>query len=201
MPHPLRTRRTAAVLTVLTVAVVLGPFLVVQGVGQAHVVPDPVRVPDRPVALVLGAGLTSAGTPSPYLRRRLDAAVDLYERGVVQAVLVSGDRSGPHYDEPGAMRDHLIAHGVPSGAILQDDAGVDTHASCVRAHDLFDVDAAVVVTQDYHLRRALFSCRAAGVDAVGVGVSAQSVRPVRAAWWHVREVPAAAKAVLDALTG
>lgn len=180
-------------------AVGLLPFAVVQGVGQPHVVADPRDVPDRPAVLVLGAGLTPAGDPSPYLRRRLDAAADLYERGVVGRVLVSGDRSGPDYDEPGAMRDHLLARGVPPDVIVRDDAGVDTHASCVRAHDLFDVDAAVVVTQDYHLRRALFSCRAAGIDVVGIGVSAQSVKRVQAVGWHLREVPAAVKAVLDAL--
>lgn len=179
----------------------LAPFAVVQGVGQAHVAPDPARVPERRVALVLGAGLTPAGSPSPYLRRRLDAAVDLYERGVVERVLVSGDRSGPRYDEPGAMRAHLLARGVPADAVLRDDDGKDTHASCVRAHDLYDVDAAVVITQDYHLRRALFSCRTAGIDAVGIGVSAQSVTPVRAIGWRLREVPAAVKAVLDVVRG
>lgn len=198
---PRAGRRARALRAVAVVAgvVVLGPFLVVQGVGQVGVAPDPADVPGRPVALVLGAGLTPAGDPSPYLRRRLDAAVDLYERGVVEALLVSGDRSGPDYDEPGAMRAHLLARGVPADAIVRDDAGVDTHTSCVRAHDLLGVDAAVVVTQDYHLRRALFSCGAAGIDAVGIGVSAQTERRVKAVGWHLREVPAAAKAVLDAL--
>ncbi|MCC2320986.1 SanA/YdcF family protein [Cellulomonas xiejunii] len=200
---PVRRRRArlARVVVLLVVVVGLGPFVVVQGVGQMGVVPDPADVPERPVALVLGAGLRPSGEPSPYLRRRLDAAVDLYERGVVERVLVSGDRSGPHYDEPGAMREYLLAHGVPDDVVVRDDAGVDTHTSCVRAHDVFDVDAAVVVTQDYHLRRALFSCRSAGIDAVGVGVSATSVRPVQAVGWRLREVPAAAKAVLDALAG
>lgn len=201
-PDRLRRRRgrlvRAAVLLVVVVG--LGPFLVVQGVGQAGVVPDPADVSERPTVLVLGAGLRPGGVPSPYLQRRLDAAVDLYERGVVERVLVSGDRSGPDHDEPGAMRAHLLAAGVPDEAIARDDAGVDTHASCVRAHEEFDVDAAVVVTQDYHLRRALFSCRAAGIDAVGIGVSAASERPVKALVWHLRELPAAAKAVLDVAT-
>lgn len=178
----------------LVVAVLagLGPFAVVQAVGPPAVVPDRADVPQTPVALVLGAGLLPDGSPSPYLRRRLDAAVDLYERGVVERVLVSGDRSGPDDDESAAMRAHLLAAGVPDDAVVRDDTGVDTHTSCVRAHDLYDVDAAVVVTQDYHLRRALFSCRTAGVDAVGIGVSAQSVTPVKAFFWHLREVPAAA---------
>ena len=71
----------------------------------------------------------------------------------------------------------------------------------MRAHDLFDVTRAVVVTQDYHVRRALFSCQAAGIDVVGIGVSATSVTPAQAFVWHLREVPASVKAAWDALGG
>jgi vancomycin permeability regulator SanA len=94
-----------------------------------------------------------------------------------------------------------VAHGVPAGKVVRDHAGFDTHDSCVRAHDVFGVRDAVVVTQDYHLRRALFSCELAGIDAVGVGVSSQSVRPRQAVLWHLREVPASWRAAWDAVTG
>lgn len=200
-PSVARAARRRRALVVLAVALVLAlaPFTVVQAVGQRYVVPDPADVPARPVALVLGAGLTGAGTPSPYLARRLDAAVDLLDRGLVTTILVSGDRSGPDHDEPGAMLAYLVEHGVPPEAVVRDDEGFDTVSSCVRAHDLLGVDAAVVLTQDYHLRRALFSCRTAGIDAVGVGVSAQSARPWQAVLWHARELPASTKAAWDAL--
>jgi vancomycin permeability regulator SanA len=119
---------------------------------------------------------------------------------VVRVVLVSGDNSTPSHDEPTAMQTYLVGHGVPEDAVVRDHAGLDTHDSCVRAHEVFGVERAVVVTQDYHLRRALFSCRAAGVDVVGVGVSAASARPAQAVVWHVREVPASTKAAWDGLT-
>jgi len=153
-----------------------------------------------PVALVLGAGLRPDGSPSTYLRRRLDAAQTLYDRDQVQVILVSGDNSTPYHDEPAAMRDYLVAAGVPESAIVLDDAGLDTHDSCVRAHDVFGVDQAVVLTQSYHLRRALFSCQAAGIDATGVGVSSASVHPSQAVTWRLREIPASYKALWDALT-
>jgi len=182
-------------------ALLLSPALWVQGVGQASVVPDPADVPHTDVALVLGAGLRPGGTPSTYLARRLTAAADLYAAGTVRTIVASGDGVSPYHDEPGAMRDRLIELGVPSTAIILDREGIDTHTSCVRARDLLDVTEAVVITQDYHLRRALFSCRTAGIDAVGVGVASSSVQPTQFVVWHLREVPASVKAAWDALVG
>jgi vancomycin permeability regulator SanA len=190
--------RNVALWTVLVVALTLSPAIWVQGVGQSTVLSSPADAPETEAALVLGAGLRPDGSPSTYLRRRLDAAASLYLDGTVPRIVVSGDGVRPGYDEPSAMRDWLVKLGVPATAIVLDREGLDTHSSCVRAHDVFDLAEAVVVTQDYHLRRALFSCREAGVDAVGIGVSAQSVKPFQAVIWHVREVPASVKAALDA---
>ncbi|MFI2568539.1 MULTISPECIES: SanA/YdcF family protein [Cellulosimicrobium] len=197
--RPRRTRRrrltlgTAAGLVVL----VLAPFVVVQAVGRSHVA-DPAHVPPSDAIVVPGAGLRPDGTPSTYLRRRLDAAAELYDRGVAPVVLVSGD-AHDDYDEPGSMRAWLLGRGVPDDAILLDREGFDTHATCTRAASEFGVGTAVVVTQGYHLPRTLFSCRVAGLDAVGVGVSAASVEPWKAVLYRAREVPAATKAVLDAV--
>ena len=180
----------------------VAPVAWVQTVGQAHVVADPGDAPTADVALVLGAGLAPDGSPSPYLRRRLDAAVDLYRRGLVGTVLASGDAvSSPGYDGPAAMREWLLGRGVPPEAVVTDGEGVDTTTSCRRAVEVYGATSAVVLTQDYHLRRALFSCRAAGLDAVGVGVSAASARPAQWVWWHVRELPASLKAAWDAVAG
>lgn len=176
------------------------PVAWVQGVGQAKVRSGPGRVPEREVALVLGAGLRPDGTPSTFLRRRLDAAAELYAAGAVQVILVSGDNREPGHDEPTAMRNWLIDQGVPAHVVVRDFAGLDTHDTCVRAHEIFGVAGAVVITQDYHLRRALFSCSQAGMDVVGLGVSSSSVEPARAITYRVREVPASLKAAWDALT-
>ncbi len=203
-PRPATTRRRrrwTVAFVALGLAVVLAlPLVWVQGVGQTRVRSLSTAGP-APVALVFGAGLRPDGSPSTYLRRRLDAAKHLLDDGRVQVILVSGDNGTPHHDEPTAMRDYLTGQGVPADRIVLDYAGFDTHDTCVRAHDVFGVDAAVLLTQSYHLRRALFSCGAAGIASTGVGVSAESVQPRQALNWRLREVPASYKAWWDALTG
>lgn len=189
-------RWVAWAVTVLVLA--LTPAAVVQAVGQTAVT-DPAGVRHADAILVLGAGLRPGGTPSVYLTRRLEAAADLYARGVAPVVLVSGDGVERWHDEPGAMREWLVEHGVPDAAIVQDPQGVDTWSSCRRARDELGLGSVVVVTQDYHLRRAAFSCRAVGLSTQGVGVSAASTHPWQAFTWHLREVPASTKAAWDAL--
>jgi len=150
--------------------------------------------PSEPVAVVFGAGLDQ-GKPSPYLAHRLDAALALYRSGKVRALLVTGDNGHVGYDEPDAMRTYLIEHGVPSDRVVRDYAGFDTWDSCSRAHRIFGVDRAVLVSQEFHIRRAVALCEAAGVNAYGVGVD----EPHDATWYAsgVRELPAAVKALYD----
>jgi len=201
MNGPRPRRRVLLRTAVIVVALVLAPALWVQVVGQTRVRPGVSDISRTDVAIVLGAGLRPDGTPSTYLRRRLDAAAELYARGTVGVILVSGDNSTTQHDEPTAMRDWLVGLGVPEDRVVRDFAGLDTHDSCVRAHEVFGVTDAVVITQDYHLRRALFSCREAGIDVVGLGVSSTSVEPIKAVLYRVREIPASIKAAWDALTG
>jgi len=153
------------------------------------------EVPARDVAVVFGAGLWK-GRPTPYLAHRLDAAAELYRAGKVKVVLVTGDNSRVEYDEPDAMRTYLTARGVPEKQIVSDYAGFDTWDSCVRVKKIFGVDRAVLVTQDFHIRRAVALCQAAGVESYGVGVP----EPHDVTWYYggTREVFAAGKAALDA---
>jgi vancomycin permeability regulator SanA len=152
-------------------------------------------VPASDVAVVFGAGLWN-GRPTPYLAHRLDTAAELYRSGKARVVLVTGDNSRVEYDEPDAMRTYLVERGVPDARIVSDYAGFDTWDSCVRAKEIFGVDRAVLVTQGFHIRRALALCGSAGVDAYGVGVA----EPHDATWYYggVRELAAAGKAALDA---
>ncbi|MFI5647313.1 vancomycin high temperature exclusion protein [Kitasatospora sp. NPDC051705] len=152
-------------------------------------------VPAAPVAVVFGAGLDD-GRPSPYLEHRLVAALDLYRAGKVQAILVTGDNGRDSYDEPDAMRRYLIEHGVPEVRVVGDYAGFDTWDSCTRARRVFGVDRAVLVSQDFHVRRALALCAAAGIDAHAVAVP----EPHDVTWLYggLREVPGAGKAVVNA---
>lgn len=195
-----RVRRVLAWGAVATTVAIVAPVAWVQLSGRADL-HDAADAPERTVAMVLGAGLRPDGQPSTYLRRRLDVAVDLIERGVVAVVLVTGDSSRDGYDEPTAMTDYLVAAGVPADRIVQDYAGLDTHDSAVRAASVFGVRDAVVITQDYHLPRAVFSARQAGIDAVGIGVSSESVEPTKAAWYRVREGLASWRAAWDATSG
>lgn len=153
-------------------------------------------VPRTDVAVVFGAGLWD-GEPSPYLAHRLDAAAKLYRAGRIEVVLVTGDNSRKDYDEPDAMRTYLTRHGVPDSRIVSDYAGFDTWDSCVRAKKIFGVDEAVLISQGFHIRRAVALCEEAGVVSYGVGVEAKH----DATWYYggTREIFAAGKAALDAL--
>jgi vancomycin permeability regulator SanA len=157
-------------------------------------------VPAAPVALVLGAEVYADGSPSPFLAARLDIARRLLEAGKVKAILVSGDHSRWEYDEPGSMEVYLIAHGVPASRIALDYAGFDTYDSCVRAGRIFGVRQAIVVTQTYHLDRAVALCRSQGIDATGVGDD--TVKIYKDPWRNsvIRERGAVVKAVSDVIT-
>ncbi|MFH9813868.1 vancomycin high temperature exclusion protein [Streptomyces sp. NPDC017230] len=153
-------------------------------------------VPRTEVAVVFGAGLWE-GEPSPYLAHRLDAAAELYRAGRIEVVLVTGDNSREEYDEPDAMRAYLVRHGVPDGRIVSDYAGFDTWDSCVRAKKIFGVDRAVLISQGFHIRRAVALCQEAGVASYGVGVD--DVHDVTWYYGGAREILAAGKAALDAV--
>ncbi len=156
-------------------------------------------VPVTPVALVLGAALDADGRPSVFLTHRLQVALDLWDAGRVQVLVVSGDNGETTHDEPTAMRAWLLAHGVPAGAVVRDFAGFDTYASCYRLRHVFGVGRAVVVSQAYHLPRAVAICRGLGIDAVGVGSNADDGGP---AWRSgaLRELPADVKAAFQVAT-
>ncbi|MET8159003.1 ElyC/SanA/YdcF family protein [Sphaerisporangium sp. NPDC005289] len=156
------------------------------------------QVPAAPVGLVLGAGLYGH-SPTPMLATRLDSAARLLRVGKVRALLLSGDNSRPGYDEPSVMRDYLVARGVPAGVLVLDYAGFDTWDSCVRARRVFGVRALTVVTQDFHLPRAVALCRAAGLDAFGVGDDSAARFPAQTYVYAVREFGATAKGFLDAV--
>nr|WP_221308350.1 ElyC/SanA/YdcF family protein [Nocardiopsis mwathae] len=154
---------------------------------------------ERPVALVLGAGLSVEGHPTTLLARRLDIAADLYHRELVEAVLVSGDNSRDSYNETDAMHAYLVRAGVPAEKIAGDYAGFSTWESCIRAREIFGVDAATVVTQEFHLARAVSLCQAVGIDTQGVGDASLRIRTGATLYGYFREVPAAFKAVADGL--
>ncbi len=155
------------------------------------------QVPARDVAVVFGAGVYKDGTPTPYLRWRVQTAVQLYKAHRVKKILLTADNSTKHYNEPVAMQKLAITLGVPSKDIVLDYAGFSTYDSCYRAHAIFKVQSAILVTQGYHLPRALTTCNVLGVPSIGVN----AVHPAKS--WSVpyvtREWLSTDKMVLELL--
>jgi SanA protein len=162
---------------------------------------DPGREPHAQVALVLGAGLNADGRPSAMLEDRLRAAAALYRDGRVDRILASGDHGRTAYDEPDAMRHELVRLGVPDRDVFTDHAGFATLDSVVRAKKVFNVSSAVVVTQGFHLSRALWLARRAGLTAYGLEAGHGNGYGRNGVKAQVREVFARTKAVGDIVTG
>lgn len=192
-PRVVRSAVLAAGVGVLPVAASVS---YVRSLSSGHLF-DADDVPAAPVGLVLGALVYPDGTPSAFLRARLDLGRQLYEAGRIEMILVSGDHASPEYDEPRAMRDYLLEQGVPENKVVVDPAGFDTYDSCVRARDVYGVSKLTVITQSYHLPRAVGTARAIGLDAVGVGD--RSVRTRYRPWaiGVLRDQLACVKTVVD----
>jgi SanA protein len=159
----------------------------------------PDQVPTASVALVLGAGLNRDGTPGLVLRDRVRTAAELYSEGIVEKLLMSGDNSTEYYDEPGAMKDFALSLGVPEDDIVLDLAGRRTYDSCYRAKAIFVVDRLIIVTQAYHLPRALFLCNAFDIHADGVPADDANYHRGSYTFWWVREIFATINAYWDVL--
>ncbi|MFP4395783.1 MAG: vancomycin high temperature exclusion protein [Anaerolineales bacterium] len=148
------------------------------------------RMPRRPVAIVFGAGYWPSGALSAVLQDRLDAAIELYEADRVEILLFSGDNSIVEYNEPQRMLEYALEQGIPREDIVLDYAGRRTYDTCYRAEAIFQVPEAILVTNRYHLPRALQSCNHLGVDAIGYVADRQRYPRRRFAWYCVREVAA-----------
>jgi vancomycin permeability regulator SanA len=162
----LRLRRAYQLLCVATILFFL-PVTFARVSGDQYV-RSVSTVPAEPVGIVFGAAVYG-DTPSTYLASRLDVGLALWRAHKIKVFLVSGDNSTPTSNEPKAMADYLEARGVPSRLIVLDYAGFDSWETCDRAKRVFGVDRAILVSQSFHVPRAVYLCRAAGIEAYGVG--------------------------------
>ncbi len=160
--------------------------------SASHMFDTPDDAPHTQAALVLGASV-ARGKPSPVLEERAHTAVALYMMGKVSKILVTGDNGALTHDEVTPVRKYLIDAGVAPEDIFLDHAGFDTYSSMYRARDVFVADSITVVTQDFHMPRALFVARSLGIEAYGV-VPEQGQGD---AYDYVREIPASVKALFD----
>lgn len=149
------------------------------------------------VAIVLGAGLTRSGEPTPALYDRVATAVELYQRGLVDKLLLTGDNRFVNYNEPEAMRRTAVKLGVPNEDLVLDYAGRRTYDSCYRAREIFGVNRAILVTQAFHLDRALYLCDSFGIDSIGVVADRRTYTTGAQTWWSIREAAATLAAWID----
>jgi SanA protein len=157
----------------------------------------PEYAPPRWLAIVLGAGLRRDGRPSNVLADRVSVAVELYHQGKISKILMSGSGYNPLYNEPLAMQKLAIQLGVHPNDIIIDSGGTRTFESCRRAKQIFDVNNAILISQRFHLPRALGICEALGLDAVGVSADLRDYGRFTMRFWQFREIPATLAALWD----
>jgi SanA protein len=183
-------------LIVLGLIVLLGPRILTSLLSWSRIY-NMDNAPSERVAIVFGAGLTYSGQPTAILKDRVETAAQLYFSGKVEKLLMSGDNRTIYHNEPGAMRDYALALGVPPKAIVLDYAGRRTYDTCYRARAIFGIDSALLVTQGFHLPRALFLCHALGLKASGVQANNHHYWPPLLLIWNVREQLATVGAFID----
>lgn len=131
------------------------------------------------VIIVPGAAVLSGNTPSPILKARLDAAFDLYSRGLAPKILLSGDGTGDYYDEISVMLEYMKEKGVPGDDVFCDYQGINTYQSMVRAKQVFGVNRAIVVTQSFHLPRAIYIGQNADMKTRGIATDQVGPKEIR----------------------
>lgn len=155
------------------------------------------NVPTRRVAIVFGAGLWRNGTATPVLKDRVQMAANMYFAGKVEKLLMSGDNRFVEYNEPAVMREVALSLGVPETAIVVDFAGRRTYDTCYRARAIFGVTEAILVTQAFHLPRAIYECSRLGIDSVGVNADLRVYSKSSVLYWNARELFATVAALWD----
>ena len=169
---------------------------IITGIYAASRIYKEIDAPPERVAIIFGAGLRRDGSPTAMLRDRVLTGADLYFSGKVEKLLMSGDNRFVDYNEPESMRQFALSVGVPDHAIVLDYAGRRTYDTCYRAKAIFGVQNAILITQKFHLPRAIFLCNTLGMDTIGVEAS-------NCYWngspfvWDIREQFATVAAFLD----
>ncbi len=183
------------ILSILLLVILFGLPKLITSFSAAGRMVNVADAPNAPAAIVFGAGLQKDGSPSPVLKDRVSTAVQLYKSGKVEKLLMSGDNRFVDYNEPAAMRDYALSLGVPDEAIVLDYAGRRTYDTCYRAREIFGLTEALVVTQKFHLPRAIFTCSGLGMKVNGVIADLRDYHTHSLRYWNIREIPATLVAV------
>lgn len=164
---PLKIAALIAIIAVLAAPLLVNAYVLSSTAGFI-VREDEVKDLGADCILVLGAGVWEGGRPSAMLEDRLLKGIELYNSGAAGKLLMSGDHGTKDYDEVNVMKDYAVKAGVPSEDVFMDHAGFSTYESVYRARDIFLAEKIIIVTQEYHLPRALYTAKSLGLDAVGV---------------------------------
>lgn len=185
------------VFVLLVIVFLAGSLALRAGISRwadAMIYTDTAQAPEKPIAIVFGAGVYSDGRLSPVLADRVQTGIDLYHSGKVRKLMMTGDNRFEWYNEPGAMGEYAIDRGVPAEDVVYDYAGRRTYDSCYRALHIFGIEEAILVTQAYHLPRAMYTAHRIGIDVAGVPADRRPYRGIEyfkarelfalvAAWW------------------
>lgn len=171
------------------------PLIIIQD-GKNKVYTDIEKVPGYDVAIVFGAGIKENREPNSMLKHRLDTVAKLYYDGKVKKILLSGDNSDVDYNEPQVMYNYLLnEHDIRAEDLVRDYAGLRTYDTCARAKNVWDIDRAILISQGYHLSRAIFTCE--NLEVSSTGFSATKYDYEREKFFKIREVLAIHKAIWD----
>lgn len=182
-------------LILATVYLVAVPVFVIQ-TGKHRVYTDTQTVPGYDIAIVFGAGIKDNKEPNNMLQDRLDTAAELYYSGKVEKMLLSGDNSAMDYNEPQVMYNYLLReHDIRAEDMVRDYAGLRTYDTCARAKNVWNIDKAILISQGYHLSRAIYTCNHFGIESTGF--SATKYRYEGETLYKIREILAIHKTIFD----
>lgn len=183
----------------ITTTILMTPWAIISVSVSDRVYRDMEAIPTLEVGLVLGT-TPGIGGSNLFFTTRIEAAKELYERGKIRKIIVSGDNSDKSYNEPEYMKRALMKSGVPEGIITMDYAGFRTLDSVVRASEVFSLTGGfTIISQPFHIERALFLAESNGIDAIGYGAANVSLE--YGLYAYIREIPARWLALYDAYFG
>lgn len=186
--------KTFLAVVLLLVLVIIGVSLFVKLKTSGNIVSSVKSLEKADCIVILGAGVKSDGTPSLMLKERLDKGISLYENKISEKILISGDHRSRYYDEVNTMKNYCLNAGVESENIFMDHAGLSTYDSIYRAKEIFGAEKIVIVTQKYHLYRAVYIAQSLGLEVTGVACDTATYKGQ--AFRNLREVFAQNKDVL-----
>ncbi len=155
-------------ISVIAVTIFAISFFVIKYASRAYIYSNSDDLPHTQVAVILGAAILKSGQISPVLKDRVDKAIEIYNKQLVDKILVTGDNSSLDHNEVEPVRKYLLKNGIPDADVFLDHAGFDTYSSMFRARDVFKIESMVVVSQSFHLPRAVYIARRLRVVAYGI---------------------------------